>query len=340
MDQLLSSLRAAGEPTRLRLLAVLSRSELTVSELCGLLGQSQPRVSRHLKILGDAGLLERSQEGAWVFYRLADRGDGGTLARSLVDLVPEDDVQFRRDLERLEAIKQDHANSAAEYFKQTADEWDRIRSLYLNDPQVEQAMLEAAISNSNSNNSANQTDSPNALNDHVDIGTGTGRVLAVFADHVKRGLGVDSSRDMLAVARANLEADGIGHCHVRHGDVYQLPLGDTSVDLVTISHVLHFLDDPAGAIKEASRVLRPGGKLIVVDFARHELEYLRSEFAHRRLGFTDQEIRRWCQTSELDRVSIQHFPGSSTGDLERPPVTLWVAQRPGEKVSDKGRAAA
>ncbi len=339
MDQLLSSLRAAGEPTRLRLLAVLSRSELTVSELCGLLGQSQPRVSRHLKILGDAGLLERSQEGAWVFYRLADRGDGGLLARALVDLIPEDDLQFRRDLERLEAIKQDHANSAAEYFKATADEWDRIRSLYLNDPQVEQAMLEAALAPGQkpSKTTAGTTDT---IADHVDIGTGTGRVLTVFADHVKRGLGVDSSRDMLAVARANLEADGIGHCHVRHGDVYQLPLGDTSVDLVTISHVLHFLDDPAGAIKEAARVLRPGGKLIVVDFARHELEYLRTEFAHRRLGFTDQEIRRWCQTSDLDRVSIQHFPGSSTGDLDRPPVTLWIAQRPANVMSDRKQDAA
>jgi len=326
MDQLITNLRAAGEPTRMRLLAILSRAELTVSELCGLLGQSQPRVSRHLKILGDAGLLERSQEGAWVFYRVTDRGDAGRLVRNLVGLIPDDDPEARRDLERLDAIKQEHASAAESYFQQTAEEWDRIQSLYLTDSGVEKAMLDAV------------GDEP--VSDLLDIGTGTGRMLTVFADRARRALGVDSSRDMLAVARANLEASGLAHCHVRLGDIYQLPLADASTDVVTISHLLHFLDDPSGAIAEAARTLRPGGRMIVVDFARHDIEQLRTEFAHRRLGFTDREVRSWCHAAGLERVAIEHFPGSDSADPPRPPVTLWIAHAPGQSSSSRDQAAA
>lgn len=311
METLLNGLRAAGERSRLRLLAVLKRSELTVSELTRLLGQNQPRVSRHLKLLCDAGLLDRSQEGAWVFYRLADRGQNAQLAQALLDLIPDDDAQIARDLQRLETIKQEHADAAAEYFREVAAQWDAIRSLYVAESDVERAMLQAA------------GDAP--INELLDLGTGTGRVLQVFAGRIGRGLGIDCSREMLAVARANLEAANLPHCQVRQADIHNLPVPTASVDVVTIHHVLHFLDDPAPAVVEAARTLRPGGRLLIVDFAPHQLEFLRTQYAHRRLGFADEEIIRWCKSIGLVDVSVRHLEASSKRNGDTLTVSLWTA---------------
>jgi ubiquinone/menaquinone biosynthesis C-methylase UbiE/DNA-binding MarR family transcriptional regulator len=310
VEPLLTALRAAGEHTRLRLLALLRRAELTVSELTRILGQSQPRVSRHLKLLCDAGLLERSPEGAWVFYRLADHGLGAQLARTLLELVPANDAQLGRDLQRLDTIIKDHAAAAAEYFRRNATDWDSIRSLYVPEAKVEQAMLEAL------------NDKP--IEELLDLGTGTGRILQVFASHIKRGLGIDSSREMLAVARANLEALGLRHCQVRHGDIYNLPIADASVDAVTIHQVLHFLDNPAAAVLEAARTLKPGGRLLIVDFARHQLEFLRTEFAHRRLGFTDDEVMSWCRAAGLVDPNVRHLSASAKS-ADKLTVSLWTS---------------
>ena len=309
MDELLAGLRAAAEPTRLRLLAVLARTELTVSELTQVLGQSQPRVSRHLKLLCDAGLLSRFQEGTWVFYRLADSGPGAEFARSLVARIPEDDDNLRRDLERLESVRAARAEAASKYFNRIAAEWDRVRSLYVAESEVERAMLKAVDDRD--------------VGDLLDIGTGTGRVLQVFADRIERGLGIDLSREMLAVARANLEKRNLRHCQVRQGDVYNLPVPQGSMDVVTIHHVLHFLDDPAAAIREAARALRPGGRLLIVDFAPHQFEFLRTEYAHRRLGFTDQEIKGWCEVAGLEDIEISHLRAKGKGKKDKLTVTLW-----------------
>lgn len=313
MEPLLTALKAAAEPTRLRLLAILARGELTVSELTRVLRQSQPRVSRHLKLLCDAGLLERFSEGAWAFYRLADHGEGATFARTLLDLLPHSDADLARDLARLDEIRGERAKRAAEYFRENAAQWDRIRSFYVGEAAVEKAMLDAA-----------GTQPHDTL---VDLGTGTGRMLEVFAPRVRSGIGIDQSREMLNVARANLDARGITHCHVRRGDVHHVPLPDACADVVTVHHVLHFLDDPAAVIREAARLLRPRGRMLIVDFAPHELEFLRTEFEHRRLGFPDAEVSRWCRAAGLERVRARHLEASREG-RETLTVTLWTAARP------------
>jgi ArsR family transcriptional regulator len=308
MDQLLAGLRAAAEPTRLRLLALCARAELTVTELTQILGQSQPRVSRHLKLLCEAGLLERFREGAWAFYRLAQRGHAATLADHLVALLPTDDPGLALDLDRLDGVKRSRAAAAADYFRANAGEWNRIRSMHVDEAEVERAVL--------------GTIGERTVDDYLDIGTGTGRLLELIGPRARHALGVDLSREMLAVARANLERAGLPHCSVRQADMYQLPLGSGGFDLVTIHQVLHYLEDPASAIAEAARVLAPKGRLIVVDFAPHTLEDLRERHAHRRLGFRDAEVLEWFRATGLDTRPPMHLPGQPLT------VSLWSADRP------------
>ena len=310
MDILLNALRAAGEPTRLRLLALLAGNELTVSELTWILGQSQPRVSRHLKLLSEARLVERIQEGAWAFFRLADRGPAVGILNALVAQIPDDDGDLARDRQRLETVKRNRADAAAAYFRDIAASWDRIRDLYVAESDVEEAMLTAV------------GDGP--IGTLLDLGTGTGRILQVFAGRIERGLGIDASREMLAVARANLARQHLGHCQVRHGDIYNLPVPAGSMDVVTIHHVLHFLDDPSTAIARATEALRPKGKLLIVDFAPHSLEILRSEYAHRRLGFDDEEVAAWCRAAGIEDVRVQHLTVTGASAAETLTVSLWT----------------
>jgi ArsR family transcriptional regulator len=296
LDVLMAALRAAAEPTRLRLLALCADSQLTVSELTQILGQSQPRVSRHLKLLCEAGLLERVPEGTWAFYRVGDRLAGAPLVRALATLLPASDPTLARDAERLAAVKRARADAAERYFRDNAAQWSAIRSLHIDEAQVEATVLRLLGDGA-------------PIDDLLDIGTGTGRLLEILAPKVRRGLGVDMSRDMLSVARNNLESAGIRHCQVRQADMYALPLDSNSVDAAVIHQVLHFADEPQKAILEAARVLRPGGRLVIVDFAPHDLEDLRARHAHRRLGFADAELRPWCAAAGLDLEPVTALPG-------------------------------
>jgi len=307
VDKLLSILRAAGEPTRLRIIGLLGHGELTVTELTQILGQSQPRVSRHLKLLSEAGLLARFQEGTWAFYRLAEDEEAAYFARTLVDLIPEDDPIHARDLERLRMIRGTRAKEAAEYFRANAADWNRMRSLYVPEEEVEQKLLEALRGKK--------------IKHLLDIGTGTGRILEIFSPFIERGLGIDLSHEMLSVARTMLAEKHISNCQVRLGDMYSIPVGNASQDVVIFHQVLHFADDPESALKEAGRVLKEGGVMLIVDFAPHEMEFLREQHAHRRLGFEENEIIAYAREADLREISTIPLAGSKLT------VNIWQFEK-------------
>lgn len=307
LESVLSGLRGAGEETRLRLLALCAHGELTVTDVTRILGQSQPRVSRHLKVMVEAGLLERFREGAWVLYRLAYDGPGAAVARAITALLDPDDPVLALDLQRLAALRAERDADAASYFSRNAEEWDRIRSLHVDDDEVERRLTGLLP--------------PESAGEVLDIGTGTGRMLALYGPHVERAVGIDRSREMLAVARMNLDRAGLANCMVRQGDMYQLPVPDAGFDSVIVHQVLHFAERPAEALAEAARVLRPGGTLVVVDFAPHALEDLRESHSHRRLGFSEKDVFDWCAAAGLTPRTAAHLPGSPLT------VTLWLADK-------------
>jgi ubiquinone/menaquinone biosynthesis C-methylase UbiE/DNA-binding transcriptional ArsR family regulator len=312
-DAIKGALKAAAEATRLRILALLAEGELTVSDLTEILRQSQPRISRHLRLLLDAGLAERFREGSWAFFRLVEHGGSGALARDLVARLDPEDPMLGRDRERLAGVRAAHAAAAQSYFRHHAVEWDRIRKLHVADEQVEGA-IETALA-----------DRP--FRSLLDLGTGTGRMLELFGPAIERGLGLDLSHDMLALARTRLNRAGLRHCSVRQGDIYDLALPKDSFDVVIIHQVLHFLDDSARAIQEAARVLRPAGRLVVVDFAPHDLEFLREEYAHRRLGFAPEAVAQWMNAAGLDVVA-QTSLAPEHGSHGKIAVSLWLGRDP------------
>ena len=310
-DDLNAALKAAGEETRLRILALLNEAELTVSELTEILRQSQPRISRHLKLLAEAGLVARFREGAWAFFRLAEHGAAALAVRSLIGRLDERDPVIARDRERLAEVRAARRAAAQAYFKAHAVEWDRIRALHVADEAVE-AEVRSALA-----------DKP--FRTLLDLGTGTGRMLELLGPGLDRGLGIDLSLDMLALARARLDHAGLKHCSVRQGDIYDLPLPRDSFDVVIVHQVLHFLDDGARAIREAARVLRPQGRLLVIDFAPHDLEFLREEHAHRKLGFAPEAVTQWMEQAGLEVLRHHNLPPGQDGRIA---VSLWLARDP------------
>ena len=298
-------LRAAGEGTRLRLLALLADGEHTVKDLTEILGQSQPRISRHLKLLADVGLIDRNAEGAWAYYRLAD-GETAELAHWLIARLDSDDPDRTHDRARLEWVRTQQQAQAAAYFAKVADSWDVLRRLHVPDSAVEAAILECM--------------------DHrkvdllLDLGTGTGRMLELLAGHYRRGIGIDSSREMLTVARAKLSAEGIQHAQVRLGDIANLDPSLGSADLIVLHQVLHYFDDPGRLLAEVRTALAPHGEILIVDFAPHELEFLRQRDAHRRLGLSEQQMAGWARAAGLMVKQVRTFPNI---DAEGLTVCLW-----------------
>ena len=295
--------QALADPTRLRIVVLLRLMELSVGELAQVLAQSQPRVSRHLKILADAGVLERRKEGSWVFLTLAEP-DRVEPMFALVDAWadPTTKALFASDAARIETIRAERAEAANRYFAGHAEVWDQIRSLHVAESEVERA-IDFALGK-------------RSLGRLVDIGTGTGRMIELFGPRSSHAIGVDRSSDMLRLARVKLEAAGIASS-LRQGDMYALPLGDQSAETIVIHQVLHYAHSPAAAIAEAARVLAPGGTLLVVDFAAHEREELRERDAHIRLGFEDEVMTAWFASAGLEVDQIKHLKG---GELT---VTLW-----------------
>jgi demethylmenaquinone methyltransferase/2-methoxy-6-polyprenyl-1,4-benzoquinol methylase/ArsR family transcriptional regulator len=313
IEPTLAALNAAGEETRLRLVALLSESELTVSEVVAILGQSQPRVSRHLKLLVEAGVVERRREGAWAFFRLAPSGAASFLARGVIDWLDPKDPVLSGDRARLSEVRHARAENAARYFAAHADEWNDIRSRHVPEAQVEAAIRDAI------------GDAP--IRQLLDLGAGAGRMLELFAPKAQRAIGVDLSSAMLAVARGRLEESGVRNVQLRQGDIYALPVERNSCDVAIMHQVLHYLDDPARALREAARALAPGGRLIVVDFAPHQEEALREKHAHRRLGFSAKEISDLLAQAGLETILHQDLAPPSN-DAAKLTVSLWLARDP------------
>lgn len=319
LDDLVAALRAAGEPTRLRILALLAHGELSVKDLVAILGQSQPRISRHLKLLVEAGLVERAAEGAFAYYRLADLPSGLARSAPILALLDESDPIAERDRERLAAVREAHAEKAAAYFAANAAEWDRIRSLHVPEAAVEEAIRSMLDGR--------------PVREMLDLGTGTGRLLVLLSNLYERAIGLDASAPMLSVARANLQRERVANARLMHGDIYGIALPRDRFDLVTIHQVLHYLAEPARAVAEAARVLRPGGQLLVVDFAPHAVEELRERYAHRRLGFSREEVTGWMEAAGLEPVAARDLPPRSGAEGELT-VTLWLARDPRTLVAE------
>lgn len=308
--QAVEVLRAAGEPTRLRILALLAREELAVLELCRVLDQSQPRVSRHLKLLAEAGLVERFPDGAWVFYRLTSAGRATEVVGEVLDRINPDDPALARDRRKLDDVRAEREGTAAAYFAENAGRWDQIRSLYVSDADVETEIVRAA--------------GPGPFRRLVDLGAGTGRMLNLLAPKCDQAVGLDLSQQMLNIARRNVAEAGLTNVELRHGDIFDTRLPDESADLVVVHQVLHYLGDPAAAVREAARVVAPDGRLIIVDFAPHKHEFLREEHQHRRLGFSDEEMARWLAEAGLPQVALHSLPPTRADGLT---VKIWAALR-------------
>ncbi len=304
----LAIFRALADPTRLRIFHLLRAMELSIGELAQVLGQSQPRVSRHVKILADAGLAERRKEGSWVFLGLGPDACVAPLFAAIDDWSRDtEDAWAVADRARLAAVRADRAAAAARYFAEHAEEWDAIRSLHVPESAVEQRIL-AMLSDG-------------TVGRMVDIGTGTGRMIELIGGQAASALGIDRSPEMLRLARVKLAEAGLDHAELRQGDMYALPLGDGSADLVILHQVLHFAQHPAAAIAESGRLLAPGGRLLIVDFASHDVEELRARDAHVRLGFGDDQIAGWFQAAGLGLDRVEALVGETLT------VKCWLGVR-------------
>lgn len=311
--ELVAALKAAAEPTRLRVLRLLADGELNVKDLTHILGQSQPRLSRHLKLLTETGLVERFREGSWVYFHVPDRTRGGRLARLVLDMLDAGDGVVLRDRDRANVLKRQRQAAAHQYFEAHAADWDRIRALH-----VPEAAVEAAIGDMIGQG-------PFKL--LVDLGTGTGRMLELLAGRYEQAIGFDMSHAMLDYARGNLDRAGLTRAQVRHGDLYNIALPDRSADAIVMHQVLHFLSDPLPAIQEAARVLAPGGRLLIVDFAPHEIERLRELHAHERLGFAAEQVEEWLRAGGLVPTATRTLEWPPPQPAEALGVSLWLAER-------------
>lgn len=315
MDHLLASLRAAAEPTRLRLLALAARGAFCVMEFTEILGQSQPRLSRHLKLLCDCGLLDRVREGANVWFALP-HGEAGALARDLVGRLPDDDAILETDRRHAARVLAERARAASESFRRQGADWDEMRALDLPAQAVEDALVRLVP----------DRDAGRLL----DIGTGTGRVLELLAHHISQGIGVDASKAMLALARSRLARTDLSHCSVRLADMYRLPLHERSFDIAVLQMVLHYAEDPQGVMAEAARVLRPGGRLLVVDLAHHERSDLVDKLAHRWPGFDDVAMTALLSGAGFEQAEVMEIPGPLA-------VRVWHATRLAEVATAQPR---
>ncbi|MCF6326435.1 MAG: metalloregulator ArsR/SmtB family transcription factor [Devosiaceae bacterium] len=307
-EKLVLALKAAGEHTRLRLLALLSQGELSVKDLTDILGQSQPRVSRHLKLLAEAGLVVRSAEGAWAYYRIADPGEKRDLVGALLTSIKKSGGILTADKKKLAAIRREHQNQADEYFSKVAKNWDNLRNLHVPEEAVEAAILRVL--------------GGKKVKRLLDLGSGTGRMLELLHQNYEYGIGIDLSREMIGVARAKLSASGINNAQVRLGDILSFEAGGQKDDLIILHQVLHYFDDPGQVLLKVAEILQEGGRILLVDFAPHELEYLRQNDAHRRLGLSEGQMEVWAKAAGMKIDVFERFENQK--QQQGLVVCLWM----------------
>lgn len=315
MDHILNIFRALADPTRLRIMLLLQKMELAVGELAQILNQSQPRISRHIRILDEAGLAERRKEGSWVFLKPGPASELEILGRIFRSSKVAKSEQAMQDQAQLALVRKARAEMAEQYFSAHAEEWDAIRSLHLPEAEVERAML------------ALMRDAQ--LGKMLDIGTGTGRMVELFGPSAISIIALDKSPEMLRLARAKLlesEAENgsnlVQKTELKQGDFNQLPVANSAVDSVILHQVLHYAQHPEAVLAEVSRVLKSDGIVLIADFAAHDREDLRTEHAHARLGFSDDSMKRWLSASKLELLQTRTLDG---GELT---VKIWVARKP------------
>lgn len=299
-------LKLLGHTDRLRILALLRRGELTVSELVSVLQLSQPRVTQYVRSLEDALIVDRLREGSWVFSRLRPH----PMVHAILDHLPQDDPALRDDRARLEMVRADRAAKAERFFADVANDRGRLSHEFLPQSRVEDAIQRQL--------------GPRQFDFMVDLGTGSGRMLALLANRVRGGVGIDLSPDMLRVARYTLGAEQFGHVSVQQSDLCDTPLADGVADLVTLHQVLHHLDRPIDALTEATRLLRPGGVLLIIDFDEHEREEFRERYAHRRLGFAPEEIKGQLTDLPFTDLDCERVSAAEDG---HPDLIIWHAVR-------------
>lgn len=307
MDEVLSPLRAIAEPTRLRLVALCAAGEWCVTDLVEILGQSQPRLSRHLKLLCDAGVLARQPEGSNVFFRLATDGPGAALAAATLGLLGQDDATLAADRRRAAARAADRARDAIAAFQDNPAAWDEMRALDLPARAIEEALLSRLPGG--------------PLGRVLDIGCGTGRMLELLSPRAASVLGIDLSRRMLALARGRIAERGLANCAVRQADMGRIPSADSAFDLVVLCMVLHYADDPAAVLAEAARVTAPGGVVAVIDLAPHGRDDLIRRLAHRTSGLSAADVAR-----PLAAAGLSVAPAVTVGGAL--PVLLHLATAP------------
>jgi ArsR family transcriptional regulator len=313
MDALLTIFRGLADPSRVRILLLVRRMELSVGELAAVLGQSQPRVSRHIRILADAGLVRRAKEGAWVFVRLGKAALTAPVLAAIDALGPEVGAA---DQALLAAVRAERAAAADAWFAAHAEDWDRERALHIAESAVEAAILATLL-----------PDTSVSLGRLVDVGTGTGRMIELLGHRADSALGIDRSPEMLRLARGRIEASGLPRAEVRRGDMYALPGADGSVDTLVLHQVLHFADDPAAVVGEAARLLAPGGRLLIIDFMPHKREELRERQRHVRLGFGDAQVIDWLAAAGLSGCVAAQLPPPAGADDRALGVSLWLGTR-------------
>ncbi|CAM3630178.1 ArsR family transcriptional regulator [Litorimonas haliclonae] len=310
MENFAAALKTMGHVDRLRILALLARGELTITELVQILGLSQPRVTQYIKSLESVEIIERLREGSWVFSRLKRGNPALTkLVETTLQTLPQNEALLLSDMRRLNEVRDARSRVADAFFARVAQNSDQLGDEYLPQERIEDALLKIS------------GDGP--FDFMIDMGTGTGRMLELFSGRITRGAGIDSNPDMLKVARHKLAPDQFGHISVQQGDLHATPFRENTADLVTLHQVLHYLDDPREAIYEASRLLTRDGQLLIVDFEAHTEDHFREDYAHRRLGFTDLDITEWAKWADL-QIKIE----TKLSNNNNPAIKIWKAVKP------------